>query len=108
MNSTRIDQLLKFLEANPGDSFVKFALALEYIGQRDDEKGLMFFTQILEHDPDYTGTYYHLGKLYERLNKKEEAEKTYREGLKRTLGKDLKANQELQEALNQMMYGEDE
>ncbi|HZX75148.1 MAG TPA: tetratricopeptide repeat protein, partial [Cyclobacteriaceae bacterium] len=64
MSITRIDQLQKFLEGAPNDSFVKFALALEYINQSDDETGLRFFKEILDHDPDYTGTYYHLGKLY--------------------------------------------
>ena len=106
MNTSRIDQLLKFLSTNPGDSFIIFALALEYIKLGDDEKACSYFKEIISTDPDYTGTYYHLGKLYERLNEKDLAEQTYREGMKRTLGKDQKAYAELQEAINQLLYEE--
>ena len=108
MSTPRIAQLLKFLEANANDSFVRFALALEYIKVGDEQRGLEYFSDIRKDDPDYTGTYYHLGKLYERLNKKQEAEEIYREGLKRTLGKDGKSYQEIQEALNQLLYEEEE
>ncbi len=103
MNETRINQLLKFLSDNPRDSFVKFALALEYGKLGDDEKMLSYFTDIMLTDPDYSGTYYHLGKLYERRNERTAAEQVYREGLKRTIGKEQKSYQELQEALNQLL-----
>lgn len=106
MNTPRIDQLLKFLSANPKDSFVRFALALEYDKLGNEEKTLAYFEEIRNDDPDYTGTYYHLGKLYERLNNKESALSTYKEGLKRTAGKDDKNYRELQEALNQLLYDE--
>jgi Tfp pilus assembly protein PilF len=107
MSYDRIDQLLKFLQLNSRDSFVKYALALEYINEGDDAKGKFYFNEILQNDPDYVGTYYHLGKLYERLNEKSLAKETYREGLKRSEGKDGRTYQELQEALNQLLY-EDE
>ncbi|MGB3076129.1 MAG: tetratricopeptide repeat protein [Chitinophagales bacterium] len=106
MNNSRIEQLLIFLSGNPKDSFVKFALALEYAKLGDDEKTLSYFKEILADDPDYCGTYYHLGKLYEKLNKKEKAEETYKEGLKRSMGKEQKTYQELQEALNQLLFEE--
>lgn len=106
MNTSRIDQLLKFLADSPGDSFLRFALALEYIKMGDDEKALSYFKEIISNDPDYTGTYYHLGKLHERLSEKDVAEETYREGMKRTFAKDQKAYHELQEALNQLLYEE--
>ena len=107
MSNGRMDQLLKFLEASPNDSFVKFALALEYINQSNDEKALEYFNEILQHDPDYTGTYYHLGKLYERLKDPPSAERVYREGLQRTQSKDVRGYRELQQALNEMLFGEE-
>lgn len=103
MDNTRIGQLLNFLSSNPKDSFVKFALALEYGKLGDDVKTLAYFREILTDDPAYTGTYYHLGKLYEKLGRKEEAAFTYKEGIKLTMGKEPKTCQELQEALNQML-----
>lgn len=107
MNHNRIDQLMKFLQLSPNDSFIKYALALEYIKEGDDEKGKLYFEEILKNDPDYIGTYYHLGKLYERLREKFLAENTYQEGLRRSVGIDAKTYQELQEALNELLY-EDE
>jgi Tfp pilus assembly protein PilF len=107
MNQSRIEQLFKFLETNPNDSFVKFALALEYISESDDERALKYFTEIQQYDPDYTGVYYHLGKLHERQKEKKLAEEAYREGMKRTIGKDQKTYHELQEAMNQLLYDEE-
>jgi len=107
MSGSRIEQLKKFLEQNPDDSFVKYALAIEHINLGDDDTADKFFKSILESDPDYTGMYYHLGKLLLRRNEKSEAEKTFREGMRRTFGKEQHTYAELQQALNEMLY-EDE
>lgn len=61
----RINKLKGFLEANPGDSFLQHALALEYIKAGDDEQARLLFENILSSDPSYVGSYYHLGKLLE-------------------------------------------
>lgn len=108
MDGSRIDQLKKFLGQNPRDSFVRYALATEYISRGDDDTGLMYFKSIQETDPDYTGIYYHLGKLYQRRNERALAEQTFREGLKRTMGKEQRAYAELQQALNDLIFEEDE
>ena len=108
MSIERIDRLMEFLKANPNDTFVLFALALEYINQGNDEMGLRFFMDILKKDPEYTGVYYHLGKLYERLDQKKQAKETYEEGLRRTTGKEERSYRELQEALNQLTEPEDD
>ena len=106
MNTNRIDQLLRFLAANPGDSFIRFALALEYAKSGDDEKCLSYFSEILRDDPGYTGTYYHLGKLYEKLGNKEAALQVYADGMTRTQGNDEKNYRELQDARNQLLFDE--
>lgn len=103
MSNSRIDQLTKFLEENPADSFVRYALATEYINLNDDETALAYFLEILRRDPEYTGMYYHLGKLYQRLNEKELAEETFKNGMTLTYGKDPHAHHELQEAMNQLL-----
>jgi predicted Zn-dependent protease len=108
MNPSRIKQLERFLEQNPDDSFVRYALAMEYIKLGDDTTALRFFHSILEKDPDYTGTYYHLGKLYLRMKDRAQAEETYREGMKRTFEKEQHAYAELQQALNDLLFDEAE
>ena len=77
----RIEKLKDFLKENREDSFLCHALALEYIKLRDDEKAQPLFEVILEREPGYIGTYYHLGKLLEREHKKQEAIHIYERGM---------------------------
>jgi tetratricopeptide (TPR) repeat protein len=76
----RIEKIKELLKMGGRDSFLFHALALEHIKLGNDEEALKCFTNVLSHDPDYVGSYYHLGKLYERSGKKEEALSTYRKG----------------------------
>lgn len=62
----RIDKLKEFLQANPKDSFLQHALALEYIKLGDDVKAKELFESVLQREPGYVGSYYHLAKLLER------------------------------------------
>ena len=77
----RISKLKDFLKANPQDSFVQHAMALEYIKLGDDEQAKGLFEAIVNREPGYIGSYYHLGKLLERNNKTEEAIKVYEKGM---------------------------
>ncbi|RXK62875.1 tetratricopeptide repeat protein [Lacibacter luteus] len=77
----RIEQLRKFLADSPNDSFLKHALALEYIKLGDDVTAKQLFEELLAADPGYVGSYYHLGKLYERLNDNDAAISWYEKGM---------------------------
>ena len=77
----RISKLTDFLKANPQDSFVQHAMALEYIKLGDDEQAKGLFEAIVNREPGYIGSYYHLGKLLERNNKTEEAINVYEKGM---------------------------
>lgn len=77
----RIEKLLQFLSLNPADSFVQHALALEYIKLGKDGNARRMFEEILDRDPAYVGSYYHLGKLLERNNDAETAVKVYEKGM---------------------------
>lgn len=78
---SRIEKLNEFLKANPSDSFLQHALALEYIKMGDDEKARRLFEALLNREPGYIGSYYHLAKLLERNDKTEEAIKVYEKGM---------------------------
>ena len=78
----RIEKLKSFLIENPNDSFVQHALALEYIKTGDDEQAKKLFENILANDPGYTGSYYHLAKLFERTGENEKAVACYKTGMK--------------------------
>jgi len=78
---SRIEKLNEFLKTNPADSFLQHALALEYIKLGDDEKAKGLFEELLNREPGYIGSYYHLAKLLERNDKTEEAIKVYEKGM---------------------------
>ena len=77
----RIEKLKEFLEANPADSFVQHAMALEYIKLGNDEAARGLFEAILNREPGYVGSYDHLAKLLERNDKTEEAIRVYEKGM---------------------------
>ena len=77
----RIGKLKEFLAANPGDSFVQHALALEYVKLGNDNEAKKLFENVLNEDENYIGSYYHLAKLLERNQAKEEAIQWYEKGM---------------------------
>ena len=77
----RIEKLKQFLSSNPTDSFLQHALALEYIKTGDDEEARKLFEEILNREPSYIGSYYHLGKLLERNDEIDDAIKWYKKGM---------------------------
>jgi len=77
----RIGKLKEFIAVNPNDCFVKHALALEYVKLNNDEEARKLFESILSMDENYIGSYYHLARLFERNDRKEDAIKWYEKGL---------------------------
>ena len=78
---SRIEKLLELMQTSAEDSFLQHALALEYIKAGDDEKARALFEAILEREPGYVGSYYHLGKLLERMGEPAAAAEVYRKGM---------------------------
>jgi Tfp pilus assembly protein PilF len=77
----KIEKLKSFLINSPGDSFLKHALALEYIKQGDERAARDLFLEILDQDPSYIGSYYHLARLLERTGETENAKNWYEKGM---------------------------
>ncbi|MEO5984268.1 MAG: tetratricopeptide repeat protein, partial [Ferruginibacter sp.] len=85
------------------DPFLQHALALEYIKGGDDMRAKNLFEEILERDPGYVGSYYHLGKLLERINEPDSAMEIYATGMKECKKvNDKHAYNELQSALEEL------
>ena len=96
----RLASLLDFLRDDPDDAFTRFALAQEYAKRGDSDAALQYYEGLVADQPSYVGTYYHLGKLYEALDRSDEAEATYRAGMEVAQKEgDLHARAELQSAL---------
>jgi Tfp pilus assembly protein PilF len=81
MVADRLASLLAFREEDPEDAFVRFALAREYEKRGDAKAARTTFEALVADRPDYVGTYYHLGKLYQRLGLSQEAMQTWRAGI---------------------------
>lgn len=97
---TNIPKLAARVKDNPGDSFSKFALALELLKQDDLTKARLLFESIVKEDPGYVGVYYHLGKLYSRLDENILALETYKDGIEvAERNKELHTKSELQAAI---------
>ena len=101
----RIEKLKEFLQANPSDSFVQHALALEYIKLGNDAEARTLFEDILNREPSYVGSYYHLAKLLERRGESDEAIKVYEKGMEETkrIG-DNHAFEELRSAYEELTF----
>jgi Tfp pilus assembly protein PilF len=100
---SKIDQLNSLLLTSPNDSFLQHALALEHIKIGEDNKAKKLFENILQNEPSYVGSYYHLGKLLQRNNEIEAAILVYKNGMAQAKSiKDNHSYNELQGALEEM------
>ncbi len=77
----RIEKIKEMLQQNGSDSFLEHALALEYIKIGEQMHARQTFESLLHRNPDYLGSYYHLGKLYETLGNMQSAIDTYEKGM---------------------------
>ena len=101
----RIEKLKEFLKTSPSDNFLQHALALEYIKTGDDDTARKLFEEILLRDPGYVGSYYHLGKLLERLGQTELAIQWYEKGMAAAkVAGDQHSYNELQGAYEELVY----
>ena len=97
MSINRLERLQEFLNNEPYDPFLKYALATEYLRLNNPEKALWFFLDLVDKHTDYIGTYYHLGKLYEQMVQPKEALAIYEKGI--AVAKKIKD----QHALNELL-----
>jgi Tfp pilus assembly protein PilF len=77
----RIEKLKEYMKTAEKDSFLQHALALEYIKVGKDEEAKILFNEILKREPTYIGSYYHLGKLLERMGNAPKALSVYKKGM---------------------------
>ncbi|PPL00160.1 tetratricopeptide repeat protein [Parapedobacter indicus] len=99
MMTDRLQQLTDFLTENPNDPFLNYALATEHLKLGNIQDALEYYEKLVDNHPDYVGTYYHLGKLYETLGRKDDAIAVYEKGMHSArVKRDMHALSELQAA----------
>lgn len=103
MEPTRIQILEQTLEATPGNTFARYALALELARAGDPERSWRQFEHLLEHHPDYAATYLQAGMYLAKEGRSDEARKVFAKGIEvnRKQG-NLHAQSELEAALEEL------
>ena len=100
---SRIEKLKEMLQNSPEDSFLKHALGLEYSKLGLIDEAIAWFKMVIDHEPEYVGSYYHLAKSYEMKGEQMEAIATFEQGIKiATKVHDMHARNELQMALDDL------
>jgi len=103
MNSSRIDELKKFLLEDPSDKFSSYALALEYAESGNVAEAMVLLEQLLKRDEHYLAAYYQLGKLFEQKKEFIQASSTYLKGLEiARIKNNQKTYNELKSALDML------
>ncbi len=98
--SERFTMIREMLEQNPEDSFLHYAVALEFKKHGDLKKAIEMLEELQQKDPEYLATYYQLGKMQEENGLPEKAISTYQSGIELAKKQnDRKALGELNEAL---------
>lgn len=81
MNNSRLQYIQEMLTKEPNDSFLCYALALEYAKLNELPKAIELLESLIARDADYLGAYYQLGKYYEQTEANQKAIVIYTKGI---------------------------
>lgn len=84
MDNNRVEFLQAALEANPDDTFARYALALELSTSDQPADAWPHFEYLLNHHPDYSATYFQAGKFLAQQGRRDEARRTLAKGVEVT------------------------
>lgn len=75
---------------NPGDSFSRYGLAMEYVNLGNLEQAVEEFRGLIGVNPNYSYAYFHGGRALEKLGREDEARELYAQGIEvaRKIGDD--------------------
>jgi tetratricopeptide (TPR) repeat protein len=106
-NTNRLEQLFIFLKETPDDPFLLYAIAME-LEKTDKEQALVYYENLLKNHGNYLGMYYQIAKFYENAGNKAKATSIYEKGIALARKEqNLKAVNELQNALNNLLYDDE-
>jgi tetratricopeptide (TPR) repeat protein len=97
---SKIDQLQELLKTNENDTFLLYALSLEFIKLKEISKSIQIFQYLIENVPNYLATYYQYGSLLNEIGDTRNAEIIYKKGIEIAEAQNnIKTKQELESAL---------
>jgi Flp pilus assembly protein TadD len=99
--SSRLETLKSMVSQNPGDSFLRYGLAMEHANSGELEQAITEYRALLELNPNYGAAYYHGGQTLEKLGRRDEARQMFQQGIEATTRTgDQHTRSELQAALD--------
>lgn len=86
--------------------FSRHALAMEFIKLEQYPEAIAVMQELLNTDERHSGTYYHLGKLHEKLGDAEQAIAVYEKGI--SIAREINAINDLRELIGALSQLKDE
>jgi thioredoxin-like negative regulator of GroEL len=80
-NDSRRERLEAMLKEDPTDPFLRYGLAMEYVGAGNDDIAARHFADLLKASPDYVAAYFHAGQALVRLGRDDEARAILQKGI---------------------------
>src|SRR5258708_6073130 len=81
MAKPRKQQIEEMLAEDPGDAFLRYGLAMEYVSEGNDAEAVRQFNQLFAVASDYMPSYHQAGQALVRLGRADEARNTLRRGI---------------------------
>jgi Flp pilus assembly protein TadD len=78
---SRKQQLQEMLAGDPNDVFLRYALAMEFAAEGNDEEALRGLLKMLGDKLDYPPAYLQAGQILMRLDRLDEARTTFKQGI---------------------------
>lgn len=101
MATNRLEILKQMVGQDPGNTFARYGLAMEYSNSGDFAQAVAEFRALLRQDENYAAAYYHGGQALEKLGQLDEARAMYEKGIQITTRKgDAHTRSEIEAALN--------
>lgn len=79
--NVRLKQLCSLAKKDPTDPFLKYAIALEYMSLNKLEDAVGVLENLMETSPDYTPGFHQAGRIYEKLDRFQQARQCFEQGL---------------------------
>lgn len=99
-SSEKLQKLTGMLDRMPNDTFLLYAIAMEYRKLGAAPQALEFLQRTIAVDPDYAYAYFQRGQVFEDTGDTESAKAAYRDGIAAADRKgDAHARNELAQAL---------
>lgn len=94
-SSSRREKFEAMLAASPDDAELKYAIAMEYLSEGNEDTAIEKLTEIKQAHPEHVASYQQLGQIYQNREEDDLARTAYEEGIAvaRKVGNEHAANE---------------